>query len=77
MDIHAKRVTGGPLIETLASFGDVSLLNTCPVPKLFDYTLAMSYSGIETWFKREFYEKANQQDYKTTAERGYSNINLQ
>ena len=65
-DLCNKKVTGGPLIEALARYGDSSLLEKVPVSKLFDTNLTMSYAGTETWFKRRLYGQP--EGYKTLQE---------
>jgi tRNA A37 threonylcarbamoyltransferase TsaD len=50
-DLAKKGYHGAQLIEALAAFGDSSLVDKMPIPKLWDMTLSMSYAGVETWFK--------------------------
>jgi tRNA A37 threonylcarbamoyltransferase TsaD len=66
LDLCNKKVTGGPLIEALARYGDSSYLEKVPVSKLFDTNLTMSYAGTETWFKRRLYGRG--EGYKTLQE---------
>jgi len=69
-------LSGAALIEELARFGDCTLLDRMPIPKLFDMTMTMSYTGIDNLFKTLFLDRKNTGDFTTIYELSQKEVSL-